>query len=408
MKLCSDVCTSLPASKQRATPHPAAPGLGSGGRRPPPGLHPGAGSSPASWGRMRPVEHDFSLPVAAICSINVLVIEFMKRTMPRVRSSPSSVPRQAPQPLDRGAPRRARRKGRQGTAHRRPLEPRRLGRGDRGAGRGDGEKDAGRRQGDPRRPHARGRRRLRSAPARPPQRGATRRHERHVGDEYPGGRMRGQDRARDGPLRRLRPRRAGRAPGSRGDGDRGAGAAHASEDSPAGAGKGRSLARRRQGDARGVVGGRRLPASGPRVRETVQEKGAPAALGRLRSELVPAAGCDRDAAAPQNDRLQMAPETSEKIENAPGENLSPEETAPELPRHGEEGEASPESVGEPPIGGSLPPILFTAGAPDEAAAARLQMAPQNPEIIESAPENDMHPGSPVPAGGRATAAPRAA
>jgi hypothetical protein len=90
---------------------------------------------------------------------------------------------------------------------------------------------------------------------------------------------------------------------------------------------------------------------------------------------------------------QMAPEASEKTVNTPGENLALEETAPT--HLGEEGEASPEGMAEPPIGGLLPPDLFAASAPEERATVRPQMAPQDPESIESAPDNDVRLGSPA-------------
>ena len=206
--------------------------------------------------------------------------------------------------------------------------------------------------------------------------------------------MRGQDRARDGQLRRLRPRRAGRAPGSPGDGDRGAGAAHASGGSLAGAEKAEVSPVAGRATRAGLSVVEAPPGERPASWETVQEKGAPATIGRLRSELVSAAGRGPGADTPQDDCPQMAPEVSEKIENAPSENLSLEETAPELnlagAPQGEDAEASPEIVGPDWRLASSGP--FDPGVPDERAAARPQMAPQSPEIVESAPDNDTAPG----------------
>ena len=67
---------------------------------------------------------------------------------------------------------------------------------------------------------------------------------------------------------------------------------------------------------------------------------------------------------------------------------------PAWTRQREPREAMPQSVGEPVIGGSLPSGPFPAAAPNEGAGARPQMAPQDPESMECAPENDMRPGSP--------------
>ncbi len=137
--------------------------------------------------------------------------------------------------------------------------------------------------------------------------------------------------------------------------------------------------------------------------QTIHENGGSAPVpGPLVCEGVPAAGrddgADADADALQNDRPQMAPEGFERTENAPGESLSLEATGPDVnpawTRQGEPREAIPQSVGEPVIGGSLPPGPFPAAAPNDSAATRPQMAPQVPESIECAPENDVRPGSP--------------
>ena len=83
----------------------------------------------------------------------------------------------------------------------------------------------------------------------------------------------------------------------------------------------------------------------------------------------------------------MAPETSEKIENAPIENVSLEHTAPDLDlaasRQGEHGEARLESVRNADRRLASAGI-FAAGASDETPDACLQMTLEEPEIIESA------------------------
>ena len=70
----SDVRASLLRSTQRTTPHPAAPGLGSGGHRPPPGLRLGAGSSPAQLGKIRTAPKMCACPSGAILRQSTLLV----------------------------------------------------------------------------------------------------------------------------------------------------------------------------------------------------------------------------------------------------------------------------------------------------------------------------------------------
>ena len=133
--------------------------------------------------------------------------------------------------------------------------------------------------------------------------------------------------------------------------------------------------------------------------ETTHENvGSAPVPGPLVCEPVPAAGRVDGADALQSDRPHLAPEVSERTENAPGESLSLEATGPDVnpvwTRQREPGEAIPQSVEEPVIGGLLPSPAFPAAASNGGAAARPQMAPQDPESIECAPENDMRAGLP--------------
>ena len=84
----------------------------------------------------------------------------------------------------------------------------------------------------------------------------------------------------------------------------------------------------------------------------------------------------------------MAPEASEKIENAPGD------TMPGA-RQGEDAEASSEIVGDPPVACSLPPGGSAVCGPDQRPAARPQTAQQSAEIVESAPDTVGRSSSPA-------------
>ena len=93
------------------------------------------------------------------------------------------------------------------------------------------------------------------------------------------------------------------------------------------------------------------PGERPASWETVQEEGAPPAIGRLRSELVSAAGRGPGADTPQNDCPRMALETSEIIESAPGSDLRPgspaDGDAGTAPGSGPCGEAPPQGAPGP-------------------------------------------------------------